>query len=180
MYFQHVTSDLCFYCMINNYNPGQSLNAGRILVALTLHCPFPHYGEKLWTASLCWVYEGCVPRKTKGPSAAGIAIVQCHHSAKLQTVWVLTHSCSIYTAAVAENTGKRGDARDQAGSWKRRWKPERLGERTAGMRLRSCFCAELFDSHLKLEENVCVCVFAWIATWVFVRTRLVIYSHQVF
>lgn len=71
-------------------------------------------------------------------------------------MWVPTHSCSTHTAAVADNTGKRGggDAKDPAGS-----------ERGAGDgrdRASLLFSARGFsDSHLKPGENVCV--FAWIA-----------------
>lgn len=115
------------------------------------------------------MYETSVLHGTKGPSVAERATVQCHHSAKLQTEWVPTHSCSTHTAAEADNTGQRGHDRDPAGPERGAGNMDGVGERMAETRLYFCFCTGLFDSHLGLEEDMAV-----------VWTTLIIYDHHSF
>lgn len=102
------------FCGLLNIN--HPLKAGR-----NFGHPLPHtlplitQRKQLWTVSLCWVYEACIPRETKGPSVAASAPVQRRHSPELQAGWVPTHSCSTHAAAVAATVAKRANARWEPG-----------------------------------------------------------------
>lgn len=106
--------------------------------------PFRHHREELWTVPLCWMYEVCVPRETKGPSVAESATVQCHHSAEWQTEWVPTHSLSTHCAALVDTTGKLGCV---------------SGSRSRN--LNSGSCSGLYRTHIWGAWSTCG-VFVWV------------------
>lgn len=117
------------------------------------HHPASHYEERLWTVSLCRVYEPVFLAKQKAPQWQRNPQRSATIQPSLQTEWVPTHSCSSHTAAVADNTGKKGcDARRSSRSWKRSWKAQQFrweGGRYQEAAQSPLFRSEAFEVHTK-------------------------------
>lgn len=108
------------------------------------------------------------------------ATVQCHHSAEPQTERVPTHSFSTHTAAVADNTGKRGYVRGSTRPLNRSWDLNSVSERRTGIRLYSGRYCTVFTSEVRSTCVVFVCVSIDYKSYMtFVWIRLVTYI-QVF